>query len=669
MSSHNLRMLLTFPIAVVSIVTILASGGGGGGSSSTTTISGGGFDGPVTGATVNIYDATNTLIGTGTTGSDAKYSISVPSNSSAPLRVEMSGGTDQISGEAMVGTMQSIVSSLGSSTVTANVTPISTLVYEAVKAKAGTTDSDISAIKADDIANVQGPILQKFGFGIDKADDGATALDPITDPVSADNIAVFTKASEALAEMVRRTVGQTKTADKDKIQSGDAGAVNALFTMLASDISDGVLDGAKDSTAVAAISVVSSGWSADELISQVNLQTANVAAEVMSNELTVTTSTGEKTAADVKTAMATAVATVESTVTNAATKLTALKVTSTLKQQAEAAVAAAVAGASAASQSTTALTALQTAIGNISAGSTISTIETAETITSTILSDVDTSVSAVSTALAATTEVNVAAANQAASNLTSFKLSNNTITVTDYDSSGASCTAQNVSGVVASGAMVAGTLGASSSAGITLHSGNLEKLYNQTGGTVPSFSLALDNGTTGGLPIGSGTATLSATIKDCNATCQSAADQSVKQSGERKARVGTDSYPVTINWSSDGTTLTLTAVAGETTAIKYFTTDGVTELTKYISNESADVWSTSSTISKGGAGMPAQLDTKLTSLFNQLPDVFDNVTVSGTYYFQVDLEGFPMVDSSGTSFTTIKGLFDTESAPSHCSGS
>ncbi len=316
MFSRYINLFLAFLL-----VTILGCGGGGGGSTSTSnsTIGGAVFEGPVVNATVTAYDADGNQVATTQSGADATYTLDIPTGTLFPLEITVTGGTDQVTGETLELNLSSILTE--TTQTTANVSTLTTVIAQASKSKAGGNLANVSKANVDEITVT---VVTNFGFGVDGDD---ADLDPITTPITADNIASYTKSSEAMGETVRRVAGTSATDQ------------NRAFAFIAEDLSDGNMDGQKDGGNISAD--LPSGMTSDTFIATVNVETAVVVAEVVNNSLQVTKSTGQKmTAAEVRSGMSGSINTVLPTVdtASATSKLENTKISEKLKNQGIAAV-------------------------------------------------------------------------------------------------------------------------------------------------------------------------------------------------------------------------------------------------------------------------------------------------------------------------------------------
>jgi hypothetical protein len=227
------------------------SGSVGGDSSSLddveSTFSGSVGDGPIVGATLRIYDKDHNLIQTVISESEAKYSTRIKSKGSAyPLTIEVENGTDLVTGMVPDFKMVSVV--LHPSVKHANINPFSTMIVAAARTASG--DLSEESISAARIA-----VMGEMNFGLDPL----IVADPISIKVTDSNVAVMTKSSEAMGEMIRRVRDQM-------IISGAAIDGNDVVAALADDISDGIVNGVGGNLANPRISAVSKLVSAQVLI-------------------------------------------------------------------------------------------------------------------------------------------------------------------------------------------------------------------------------------------------------------------------------------------------------------------------------------------------------------------------------------------------------------------
>jgi len=181
-------------------------------------------DGPVVNARVLLKNSSGELLAETVSDSRAKYSFSVAlKKSDFPLTVEAIGGIDLVSGKEPDVPLESLV--LFPWSKRANINPHSTLIVKAAESMQG-------GVTPENVDKAKKFVVEKFSFGLDTE----TVPDPITTSIDQENVAEIVKASEAMAEAVRRTTEALKDSGAD-VDTHD------VFEHLAADISDGVLDG------------------------------------------------------------------------------------------------------------------------------------------------------------------------------------------------------------------------------------------------------------------------------------------------------------------------------------------------------------------------------------------------------------------------------------------
>lgn len=185
------------------------------------TIGGSVGDGPIIGATVIIKNNQGTILATATSDDHANYSISLDvHDEDLPLLLEASGGLDLVTGTSPDFPLASAVTNTTSQQ--ANLNPHSTFITKAASMMSG-------GINANNLAQAKGFVITKLNYGLDPelVDDPTTAI------VNVDNVVTLTHASEALAEMLRRSSQVI----------GNGTDETTVLSSLASDLADGVLDG------------------------------------------------------------------------------------------------------------------------------------------------------------------------------------------------------------------------------------------------------------------------------------------------------------------------------------------------------------------------------------------------------------------------------------------
>ncbi|MBF0347842.1 MAG: hypothetical protein HQL81_09245 [Magnetococcales bacterium] len=385
----SIMMVLIVPLWT--FISGCGSGGGGGGADSsgtTSKISGTVIDGPVIGARVALVNSNGKSLIAIKTGTDATYSISVPDGTTYPLRVSVTGGTDKVTEEAPAA-MDSLIQD--ASQTTANVTPMTTLIYQAVIAKAGNLDQMTSTMLADAKKNV----ITQFGFGIDAE---SSTIDPIATPVDSGNVSSMVRSSEALAETARRAVGSDQT------------TVAQVLTLMGEDLADGYIDGKKNGADLA--NTLPSGFTATTIASAVAQQKVAVGLEVLANDMTVTKSDGtELSAATTRTLLSEGVNRIVPTLSSSAalSKMDQMPLSRNQWTQMMTDLGNVIKIQSTLGESTSTLSALESEARNLQPGQP-STGKLNTTLTSNAISGVDTITSNLKTSQFATTLISSAAA-------------------------------------------------------------------------------------------------------------------------------------------------------------------------------------------------------------------------------------------------------------------
>lgn len=216
---------------VSAALAIALSGCGGGGSgdsgsgtsTQTITLSGSVGDGPIVGATLTVRNASGSVVATATSDAEAEYQLSLPATVTFPITITAAGGTDTVTSAPPSFAMTSAV--LIARDGTANVNPFSSVIVRTAQAMPG-------GLTAQNLLNATSSVLAALNFGLDPQ----AVPDPIGTRVTAGNVAAVVKASEALAEMIRRT--------KDALATGGLSlSAEEILDALAADLTDGALDG------------------------------------------------------------------------------------------------------------------------------------------------------------------------------------------------------------------------------------------------------------------------------------------------------------------------------------------------------------------------------------------------------------------------------------------
>ena len=220
-------------------------------------VSGSVGDGPLVNASVTIRKNNGEELASFRSDGSASYDVALSvSERHFPLPIDVTGGTDLVTNSSPDFVLKSAVLS-ASNSVTANVNPFSTLAYELAKdLNGGVTRENLLA--AEDIVATS-------------TNSGLTTLvttGPLQTPIDGTNVSEIVKASEVLAEIVRRT--------RDALNSGGRGvSANDVIESLAADLIDGVIEGNGGDRADARTAAIAS------------IATAEVIIEALRNELHV----------------------------------------------------------------------------------------------------------------------------------------------------------------------------------------------------------------------------------------------------------------------------------------------------------------------------------------------------------------------------------------------
>ncbi len=180
-------------------------------------------DGPIVSANLNIYSGSGELLTTTLSDQEAEYDVTVRTKGKHyPLTIEAVGGIDLATSAAPGFRMRSIARSPRNNLV-ANINPFTTLIVSsASQMPSGLTQSNVDAATTS--------VMAEFNSGM----TSELSLDPVETPIDDSNLAEIVMASEALAEVFRRTrrgLGQS------------AGSEDEVIESIAADMADGALDG------------------------------------------------------------------------------------------------------------------------------------------------------------------------------------------------------------------------------------------------------------------------------------------------------------------------------------------------------------------------------------------------------------------------------------------
>jgi len=214
-------------------------------------------DGPAANAAVTIRKNSGDEIATVRSNGNGSFSADLKvSERHFPLLIDATGGTDIVTGGAPDFVLRGAVLS-ARETVTANVNPFSTFAYHiAMDLNGGMTRENLLAAEEIVVSAINSGLVTLAGSG------------PMRTPIDASNVAEIIKASETLAEVIRRT--------RDALgAAGRATDADQVIEHLASDLIDRVIEGNGGPHADARTAAVAS------------IVAAQVTLEAMNNELHV----------------------------------------------------------------------------------------------------------------------------------------------------------------------------------------------------------------------------------------------------------------------------------------------------------------------------------------------------------------------------------------------
>lgn len=232
-------------------------------------------DGPVIGATVEVWNSTGQLIGTMKSDNTASFNLNMRvKRSEYPLLLKVRGGIDLVTGRAPDFQMISVMPSR--STKHINITPFSTLIVSIAQSLPG-------GIKAKNLSIAKQTVTTLLGFGLDMR----LITDPLAARITDENIANLIKSSEALGEMVRRTRDAITAAGR-RI-NGDT-----VMAAIAADLHDRTLDGKGAAGTDPALTAVAKVVSAQVLVEALanTLKVGGVVATKVIDQSIVTTRPG-----------------------------------------------------------------------------------------------------------------------------------------------------------------------------------------------------------------------------------------------------------------------------------------------------------------------------------------------------------------------------------------
>jgi hypothetical protein len=183
-------------------------------------------DGPVVDANVRVVSRDGKILAEFLSDASANYNIMLETRSKYyPLSVEATGGTDLVTNRKPDFALTGAIFESGNSRVV-NINPFSTFAVALARNLSG-------GLTAANLDSAERTVATALNSGL----DGLASTGPMSTRIDESNIAEMVKASETLGEMVRRTRDVLRAAGFSA--NGD-GAVRAL----ASDLTDGVIDGA-----------------------------------------------------------------------------------------------------------------------------------------------------------------------------------------------------------------------------------------------------------------------------------------------------------------------------------------------------------------------------------------------------------------------------------------
>jgi len=209
-------------------------------------------DGPAVNAVVTIRKKTGEDVANLRSNASGSYSVDLSiSKRHFPLLIDATGGTDVVTNAAPDFVLYSAVPSARES-VTANVNPFSTFAYQ--------ISMDLNGgLTGDNLLAAEKIVASSLNSGLTTlADTG-----PMRTPVTAANAAEIIKASETLAEIVRRT--------RDALEAAGYGiSADEVIEALASDLIDRVIEGNGGPRADARIAAIASIASAEVILEAMN---------------------------------------------------------------------------------------------------------------------------------------------------------------------------------------------------------------------------------------------------------------------------------------------------------------------------------------------------------------------------------------------------------------
>ncbi|MEM6710405.1 MAG: putative Ig domain-containing protein [Pseudomonadota bacterium] len=205
-------------------------------------------DGPVINAQITVRSVGGSVLTEAVSDATAEYDVLVDAaQGEYPLRITSIGGTDLVSDRAPDFTLHGVATNPGQST-TANVNPYGTMAVEIASGLSG-------GLTAANVNQAKSILDDGFDFGLVALDaHGAMYAD-----ITVSNVADIIRASEGMGEAIRRT--------RDKLSSAGYSATgDSVIRAVASDLTDGVLDGRGGALADARVSAVMTVTAAEVLL-------------------------------------------------------------------------------------------------------------------------------------------------------------------------------------------------------------------------------------------------------------------------------------------------------------------------------------------------------------------------------------------------------------------
>jgi len=191
-------------------------------------------DGPIVGATLQIFSHSGELLMTTSSDNTADYSLSIRTQGrNYPLTILADGGTDIVTNREPDFKLITTVMKPGNGQI-ANLNPYSTLIVKAAQHAGGITE--------ENIAKATEAVVSRYGFGLDPA----LVPDPLFTRMDEYNVHLIVKASETMGEMIRRTRDALMAAAFEVYGvDGRPRSINGndVVKALAADLVDGWVDG------------------------------------------------------------------------------------------------------------------------------------------------------------------------------------------------------------------------------------------------------------------------------------------------------------------------------------------------------------------------------------------------------------------------------------------